>query len=108
MSASFAKAQDLLARKGARVLASSCLNYQAKRMAGGLSIRDLPDLPCGMDYRDHWQSTWEAEGLTEANFAQAIRDAAECLREILAEEGFQELASEAEEVADARFGSKYA
>lgn len=107
MSAYFAKAEQILQRKGARALAGACLNYQAKRICG-LSIRDLPDLPCGMDFRDHWQSEWEAGPLTEENFAEAIAQAAECLREILAEEGFAELARQAEEVADSKFGSKYA
>ena len=90
MSAAYSKAEGILARKGARALASACLNYQAKRLAGGLSIEDLPDLPCGMDFRDHWQETWEADGLTEENFAEAIAQAAECVREILAEEGYPE------------------
>ena len=93
----YVKAGEILARKGARALAGACLNYQAKRLAGGLSIRDLPDLPCGMDYRDHWQETWEAEGLTPANFGEAIAQAAECLREILAEEGFPEMTEEGRE-----------
>jgi hypothetical protein len=88
MKACFQKAEALFARKGARILAGACLNYQAKRLAGGLSIEDLPDLPCGMDFRDHWEETWEAEGLTEASFAEAIAQAAECVREILAEDGF--------------------
>lgn len=108
MSASFAKAEEILRRKGARALAGACLNYQAKRLCGGLSIRDLPDLPCGMDFRDHWQAEWEGGPLTEENFAEAIAQAAECLREILAEEGFADLARQAEEVADNKFGSKYA
>ena len=108
MSASFAKAEGILARKGARALAGACLNYQAKRLAGGLSIHDLPDLPCGMDFRDHWQETWEADGLSEDNFAEAIAQAAECLREILAEQGFADLADQAENVADGKFGSRYA
>ena len=90
----YIKAGEILARKGARALAGACLNYQAKRLAGGLSIQDLPDLPCGMDFRDHWQETWEAEGLTPENFGEAIAQAAETLREILAEEGFPELAEE--------------
>jgi hypothetical protein len=50
-----------------------------------------------MDYRDHWQETWQAEGLTPENFGEAIAQAAECLREILAEEGFPELAEEGSE-----------
>ena len=104
----YVKAGEILARKGARALAGACLNYQAKRLAGGLSIGDLPDLPCGMDYRDHWQETWEAEGLTPENFGEAIAQAAECLREILAEQGFEDLAQQAEDAADARFGGKYA
>ena len=108
MSASFAKAEEILRRKGARALAGACLNYQAKRLCGGLSIHDLPDLPCGMDFRDHWQETWEADGLTEENFAEAIAEAAECVREILAEDGLAELAQQAEDVADAKFGSRYA
>ena len=108
MSASFAKAEGILAHKGARALAGACLNYQAKRLAGGLSIHDLPDLPCGMDFRDHWQETWEADGLTEDNFAEAIAQAAECVREILAEQGFADLAEQAEDAADSKFGSRYA
>jgi hypothetical protein len=107
MSAYFAKAEEILKRKGARALAGACLNYQAKRLCG-LSINDLPDLPCGMDFRDHWQSEWEGGPLTEENFAEAIAQAAECLREILAEDGFADLARQAEEVADSKFGSKYA
>lgn len=107
MSAYFAKAEQILQRKGARALAGACLNYQAKRLCG-LSIHDLPDLPCGMDFRDHWQGEWEGGPLTEENFAEAIAQAAECLREILAEEGFADLARQAEEVADSKFGSKYA
>lgn len=97
MSAHFAKAQEILQRKGARALAGACLNYQAKRLCGGLSIHDLPDLPCGMDFRDHWQAEWEGGPLTEENFAEAIAQAAECLREILAEEGFEELAGMTED-----------
>jgi len=108
MSASFAKAEEILRRKGPRALADACLNYQAKRLCGGLSIRDLPDLPCAMDFRDEWESEWSAGPLTEENFAEAIARAAECLREMLAEEGFAELARQAEEVADSKFGSKYA
>jgi hypothetical protein len=96
-SSVYVKAGEILARKGARALAGACLNYQAKRLAGGLSIQDLPDLPCGMDFRDHWQETWEAEGLTPENFGEAIAQAAETLREILAEEGFPELAEEGRE-----------
>jgi hypothetical protein len=88
MSAAFSKAEGIFARKGARALASACLTYQARRLAGGLSIEDLPDLPCGMDFRDHWEETWEADGLREDNFAEAIAQAAECVREILAEEGY--------------------
>jgi len=87
MSAAFSKAEEIFARKGARALAGACLNYQAKRLCG-LSIQDLPDLPAGMDFRDHWQEAWEADGLTEDNFAEAIAQAAECVREILAEDGF--------------------
>ena len=97
MSASFAKAEEILRRKGARALAGACLNYQAKRLCGGLSIHDLPDLPCGMDFRDEWESEWSAGPLTEENFAEAIAQAAECLREILAEEGFEELAGMTED-----------
>ena len=108
MSASFAKAEEILSRKGARALAGACLNYQAKRLAGGLSIYDLPDLPCGMDFRDHWEETWDADWLTEENFAEAIAQAAECVREILAEQGFADLAKQAEDVADSKFGSRYA
>lgn len=107
MSASFAKAEEILRRKGPRALAGACLNYQAKRLCG-LSIRDLPDLPCAMDFRDEWESEWSACPLTEENFADAIAQAAECLREMLAEEGFADLARQAEEVADSKFGSKYA
>lgn len=99
MSASFAKAEEILRRKGARALAGACLNYQAKRLCGGLSIHDLPDLPCAMDFRDEWESEWSAGPLTEENFAEAIAQAAECLREILAEEGFEELAEMAEDGA---------
>jgi len=80
-------AQSIYDRKGARALAGACLNYQAKRLCG-LSINDLPDLPCGMDFRDHWESEWEGGPLTEENFAEAIAQAAECVREILAEDGF--------------------
>jgi hypothetical protein len=108
MSAAYSKAEGIFARKGARALASACLTYQARRLAGGLSIEDLPDLPCGMDFRDHWEETWEADGLTEENFAEAIAQAAECVREILAEDGLAELAQQAEDVADAKFGSRYA
>jgi hypothetical protein len=108
MSAAYSKAEGILARKGARALASACLTYQARRLAGGLSIEDLPDLPCGMDFRDHWEETWEADGLTEDNFAEAIAQAAECVREILAEDGLAELAQQAEDVADGKFGSRYA
>ena len=97
MSAHFAKAQEILQRRGARALAGACLNYQAKRLCGGLSIRDLPDLPCAMDFRDEWESEWSAGPLTEENFAEAIAQAAECLREILAEEGFEELAGMTED-----------
>jgi hypothetical protein len=93
----YQKAGEILARKGARALAGACLNYQAKRLAGGLSIQDLPDLPCGMEFRDHWEETWEAEGLTPENFGEAIAQAAETLREILAEGGFPELAEEGRE-----------
>ena len=60
MSAAFAKAEEILRKKGARALAGACLNYQAKRLCGGLSIRDLPDLPCAMDFRDEWESEWSA------------------------------------------------
>ncbi len=107
MKACFKKAEALFARKGARILAGACLNHAAKHLCG-LSIRDLPDLPCGMNFRDHWQETWEAEGLTEASFAEAIAQAAECVREILAEDGLEDLAREAEDAADGKFGSRYA
>lgn len=101
------KAQRILASKGARSLATACLNTKAKQLCG-LSIHDLPDLPCGMDYRDHWQSEWEAGPLTAENLAEALEQAADCLREILAEDGREELAAEIEAVADAKFGSPYA
>ena len=106
MKASFPKAQAILAKRGARHLAGACLSHVSFKLCN-LSIRDLPDLPCGMDYRDHWQETWEAEGLTEANLAQAVTEAEECVREILQGEGLADLAAEAEAVADCKFGSRF-
>lgn len=83
----FERAKGILERKGARALAGACLNYQAKRLCGGLSIMDLPDLPCGMDFRDYWEDEFNA-GLTEENFAEALAQAADVIREIMSEEGF--------------------
>lgn len=87
MKACFKKAEALLARKGPRILAGACLNHAAKHLCG-LSIRDLPDTPSGMHFRDQWEETWKADGLTPENFAEAIAEAAECVREILAEDGY--------------------
>ena len=105
--AMFEKAQRILQTKGARKLASACLNTKAKEITG-LSIQDLPDLPCGMDFRDHWESEWDAGTLTEESLADALAQAGACVREILAEEGMEELASEVEAVIDAQFGSRFA
>jgi hypothetical protein len=81
------RAQSILTKKGARSLATACLSLAAKRICG-LSIQDLPDLPCGMYFRDQWQETWEGDGLSAGNLASAMDDANDCVRSILAEEGF--------------------
>lgn len=86
--AMLAKAKALAANKGARALASACLNLAAKRLTGGLSIQDLPDLPLAMDYRDDWQERFEHDGIDAANLAEALEQAEDCLRDMLAEEGF--------------------
>jgi len=81
-------AQGIYARKGGRELASAYLDLSTRKLAGGLSIEDLPDLPCGMDFRDDWQSRFEAEGVTLENTRECLAQAKECVREILAEDGF--------------------
>jgi hypothetical protein len=81
-------AQSIFARKGARELASAYLDLATRKLAGGLSIEDLPDLACGMDFRDDWQSRFEAEGVTLENTRECLAQAKECVREILAEDGF--------------------
>lgn len=81
-------AQGIYARKGGRELASAYLDLATRKLAGGLSIEDLPDLPCGMDFRDDWQSRFEAEGVTLENTRECLAQAKECVREILAEDGF--------------------
>lgn len=82
-------AQSIFERKGARELASAYLDLAARKLTGGLSINDLPDLPCGMDFRDDWESRFEAEGVTLANIRECSAQAKECVREILAEDGFE-------------------
>ena len=86
-SALLERARGILTRRGARELATACLSLAAKRICG-LSINDLPDLPSGMYYRDQWQETWEEDGLTAGNLASAMAEANDCVRSILAEEGF--------------------
>lgn len=81
-------AQGIFERKGARELASAYLDLATRKIAGGLSIEDLPDLACGMDFRDDWQSRFEAEGVTLENTRECLAQAKECVREIMAEEGF--------------------
>lgn len=82
-------AQSIYARKGGRELASAYLDLAARKLTGALSIEDLPDLPCGMDFRDDWQSRFEAEGVTAENIRECSAQAKECVREILAEDGFE-------------------
>ena len=81
-------AQSIYARKGGRELASAYLDLATRKIAGGLSIEDLPDLACGMDFRDDWQSRFESEGVTLENTRECLAQAKECVREILAEDGF--------------------
>ena len=81
-------AQSIYARKGGRELASAYLDLATRKIAGGLSIEDLPDLACGMDFRDDWQSRFEAEGVTLENTRECSAQAKECVREILAGDGF--------------------
>lgn len=82
-------AQGIFERKGARELASAYLDLATRKIAGGLSIEDLPDLACGMDFRDDWQSRFESEGVTLENTKECLTQAKECVREILAEDGFE-------------------
>lgn len=82
------RARDIARTKGPRVLAGACLNLAAKKLTGGLSLQDLPDLPLAMDFRDHWESEFQALGVDGALLAEALQQAEECLRDMLAEEGF--------------------
>jgi hypothetical protein len=82
-------AQSIYARKGGRELASAYLDLATRKIAGGLSIEDLPDLPCGMDFRDDWQSRFEAEGVTLENTRECLAQADEAIAELLAEEGIE-------------------
>ena len=103
------KLQEIARRKGNRRAAFAVLNGAAKRATGGaLSLADLPDLPCVMDAADEIESIFEANGIWEHTISDARKLAADAVAELLAEEGFAELAEEMENVADAKFGSRYA
>lgn len=83
----FPRAQELIARRNARVLSGFLLNYWTRQLTGGLSLQDLPDVVEFMDYRDTWQEEFEAAGVDTVNLAQALRDAEETVRDVLRAEG---------------------
>ena len=104
-----AKLNEIAGRKGNRAAAFAVLNGAAKRATGGaLSLADLPDLPCVMDAADEIEGVFQTHGIWEHTISDARKLAADAVAELLAEEGFAELAEEMENVADAKFGSRYA
>ena len=108
-----AKVAQIMETKGARRAAFAVLNGACKRATSdgcgmALSLADLPDLPCIMDAADEIESAFEAAGVTVETLADARVQAAEAVAELLAEQGFEDLAQQAEDVADAKFGSRYA
>ena len=104
-----ARLGQAIEKAGNRGAAFFVLRGAAKRATGGaLTLSDLPDLPCVMHAADEIESLFESEGACEHSLSLARELADEAVSELLAEEGLQDLQRQAEEVADSKFGSRYA
>lgn len=71
-------------RKKCRII----MNNACRQMSGGLSLDDLPDLPCVMYALDDMQDYLESEG-ENALTSELYNIAQEAIAELLEEEGFE-------------------
>jgi hypothetical protein len=64
------------------------MNNACRQMSGGLSLDDLPDLPCVMNALDEMEEYIESEG-ESALTSELYNIAQEAVAELLEEEGFE-------------------